>query len=452
MSRPLKLLPFSLVLLSCTTVTPSVAPPEAPEPPETRPNIVLIIGDDQNYRDFGFMGSSVAKTPNLDRLARGGTVFPNGYSTASMCRPALASLLTGLYPHQWQVRVDRLMKREEISDDRFAVVDFATLPRILSNAGYATFQAGKIWEGNFEMSGFTEGMADKLGGDEIFERSGGESLRLVRKTNEPVYDFIRSHRDDPFFVWFGPSLPHRPHNAPEKYRQLYRDDNLDPSEIGYYANIAWLDEGVGSLIDFIDSQGLRSRTLIVFVVDNGWTTGNTPYGGVKGKGSLSEGGFRTPIFFNWPGRVPEGAVHNSLASIVDLFPTLLAYAGAPDPLARPGFNMVPAIEGSATAVRNLIVGKLGIISMTPRGMGVIKGWFLRNDRFHFINRGAGRFPELYDISVDPDEKKNLASSEPTKVRRYERVVKKQLALDLEMLKNGGVPVTQPELESSEEAR
>ena len=139
MPRAPQLLLSALFLVSCASAGPDPAQP-APQA-DSRPNIILIVADDQHYRDFGFMGSGVAKTPNLDRLALGGTLFPNGYSTASMCRPALASLLTGLYPHQWDARVQSLLRSGAISDDRFAFVDFATLPRILSEAGYATFQA-----------------------------------------------------------------------------------------------------------------------------------------------------------------------------------------------------------------------------------------------------------------------------------------------------------------------
>lgn len=432
MSRVLKLSMLALILVLRATADPSVAQ----EPTNARPNIVLIISDDQHYRDFGFMGSTLAKTPNIDRLARGGTVFPNGYSTASTCRPALASLLTGLYPHQWNARVDGLLKTGKISDDQFAVVDFATLPRVLSQAGYATFQAGKLFEGTFEMSGFAEGMTDKLGSNEAKRHPGGKGLNLIRRTTEPVYDFLRSHRNDPFFLWFAPSLPHRPHDAPAKYRDLYRDDDLSAPELDYYSNVARLDEGVGSLIAYIDSLGLRSRTLIVFVVDNGWTTGTTPYGGRKGKGTLHDAGFRTPIVFNWSERVPEGAINESLVSIVDLYPTLLTYAGAPLPKPRPGINMLSAIEEGTTPVRELIAGKVTALTAMPTGMGAVPGWYLRTDRFHLIRRGVRRASELYDITKDPDELENLAMSEPTRVRKFERIVKQRIALDLEMLATG----------------
>lgn len=432
MSRALKLLPAALALVSCAGHPAGTASPALRD---ARPNIVLIIADDQNYRDFGFMGSPVAKTPNLDRLAREGTVFPNGYSTSSTERRALASLLTGLYPHQWDARVRGLLRSEAIPDERFAIRDFPTLPRILSKAGYATFQAGTYWEGTFEMGGFSEGMTREMGDDAGLERSGGAGLRIVRDTLEPVYDFLQSHPDEPFFLWLSPSLPHLPHDAPARYRERYAAGEVDELDLGYYANIAWLDDGVGALVDRIDSLGLRSDTLFVFLVDNGWTTGASPLGGAKGKGTLHDAGFRTPIVFNWPERVPAGAVNDSLVSIVDLFPTLLAYADAPIPEARPGINLQAAIEEGATPVRDFIVGNQDVLSLAEGRMIPVTGQFLRSERYHLILSGIARTAQLFDIENDPDEEQNLARREKSLVRSLRQILNERIRLDLRMLRN-----------------
>ena len=178
------------------------------------PNVVLIIGDDQAWTDFGFMGHPVIKTPHLDRLAAQSALFPRGYVPTSLCRPSLATLLSGLYPHQHKIcgndpkpGVDRgvLLKHVE---------RIPKLPALLGSNGYVSHQSGKWWEGNFALGGFTAGMTHgdpKRGG-----RHGDDGLRIGRQGMQPVFDFIDASAGKPFFLWYAPFLPHAPHNPPQR--------------------------------------------------------------------------------------------------------------------------------------------------------------------------------------------------------------------------------------------
>ncbi|NQZ99665.1 MAG: sulfatase-like hydrolase/transferase [Myxococcales bacterium] len=401
------------------------------------PNIILIISDDQNYRDFGFMGSTVARTPNLDRLADQGVVFTQAYSTSSVCRPALVSLLTGLYPHQWNHRLALLTSRGE-SDRESSIRQFRTLPRLLSKRGYATYQAGKNWEGTYEMAGFTHGITSAQVSSLTGKAREIHSM-VGRETMEPVYEFVREHREGPFFVWFAPLLPHHPYDAPAKYAELYRDARMDRGELGYYANVSWFDDCVGQLLSYVDSLGIREQTLIVLVVDNGWTTTGDDktegygFGGARGKGTLHEAGFRTPIVINWPGRVAAGGVRQMLVSTVDLFPTFLEYADVPSPPGRAGKSLVPLVEGRATQGHDMIVGSQQVIVWSPVGPRPTVARFLRNELWHYIERPEAE-PQLYDVVADPDEETNLAEDHSDLITKFRKSITTERQRHLRMLR------------------
>ena len=150
-----RLLPWALLTLSVACSPLGV-------PDIERPNIVLIIGDDHDYRDFGFMGSDVAHTPTLDRLAAAGTVFDLAYSTASVCRPSLRTLLTGLHPLEYRMHEVQLHRDRRIYPDADRLMSaLHTLPSRLADVGYKSFQAGKYSDGSFREAGFTEGMLQR---------------------------------------------------------------------------------------------------------------------------------------------------------------------------------------------------------------------------------------------------------------------------------------------------
>ncbi|MEO0617627.1 MAG: sulfatase-like hydrolase/transferase, partial [Pseudomonadota bacterium] len=264
-----------------------------PRRPDGPPNVVLIIADDLGWPYLGFLGDRNVITPNMDILGRGGAVFEVAHATSNFCRPTLQSLITGLYPATYEQRAGAIADEKlagtplpaEADNPRnrnllrrqfetAAIEQFETLPRLLNAAGYASHQSGKWWEQSFVHSGFTHGMTDawrwqdaaSLGDRWFFTFMGGRGNEIGRETMTPVTDFIRDHADQPFFVWYGPALPHTPLNAPDRFFKYYEDrDDLSESAKLYYANISWFDWGVGTVLDTLRDERLLDNTLIVYV-------------------------------------------------------------------------------------------------------------------------------------------------------------------------------------------
>jgi uncharacterized sulfatase len=396
-----------------------------------KPNIVLIIGDDHGYPYSGFMGDPIVKTPNLDRLAAGGVVFPTAYVTASTCEPSLRSILTGgePFPRTPEQRVPPGPGWAEMNPAE-------TLPGFLRQQGYASFQAGKHWQESYAAAGFTEGTkGEKITGGNFERMMGGrEGLAIGRTTMQPVYDFIDRHAQEPFFLYFAPNLPHRPWNAPPRHREKYKprdgERKLTGWAVGYYAGITWLDESIGALVDHLDRKGLRSRTLIVYLSDNGFEL--SPYEDFnldtveKGKDSMAESGFRTPLIFNWPGHLPEGVVRPDLVSSLDLFPTLLDFAGAPIPSNRVGIDLRSAIETGHPVPRTELIGameKVRPISLDRAPQRWAKrAYFIRSPRWHYVQYPDENREQLFDIQADPRERHEIAQANPDQVQAFRKVL------------------------------
>jgi arylsulfatase A-like enzyme len=400
------------LLASVWLVSLAACAPEATSVIE-RPNIVVIIGDDHDYRDFGFMGSELARTPHLDRLAASGMVFDVTYSTASVCRPSLRTLLTGLHPLEYRMHEVQLHRDRRLNPDASLLISaLHTLPSRLAEVGYQSFQAGKYWEGPFGDAGFSSGMTAEAG-----RPSRNQAQRsLVRHTIEPVAEFVEQHASEPFLLWFAPMLPHLPHNPPPEHLEPYRESELSPAERKYYASVTWFDAGVGSLLKLLDRHGLTDRTLIVYLADNGWYpdryASNVVLGGPHGKLSLYERGFRTPLILSWPGHIPVG-VRDDLVSTEDLFPTLLGFAGA-HPLAdRLGIDLRPYIESGRGVPREALVGAMEGIRQNPNGTS---GFFVRTRKWRYLIYEQGH-DELYRIDRDPLESEDVAGSNPAVVRQ-----------------------------------
>ena len=241
---------------------------------ELRPNIVLIVSDDEGWTDYGFMGHAHIKTPHLDQLADRSVLFERGYVAAPLCRPSLASMITGLYPFTHRITgndVDGRNNREALDQPLRAA--FHTLPsfvRELTANGYLAHQSGKWWEGSFEDGGFTHGMT--RGG-----RHGDTGLTIGRTGMSPVTEFIdtASSEKKPFLVWYAPFLPHTPHNPPQRLLDKYIRPNRAEDVAKYYAMCEWFDETCGELLDHLDRRGLRENTVVIYISDNGWAARST---------------------------------------------------------------------------------------------------------------------------------------------------------------------------------
>lgn len=420
------------VALACLAVSTLVAC-ERNRPPDDRPNIILVIGDDHGYPYYGFMGDDVVQTPELDRLAAHGTTFTNAHSTASSCRPALNTLLTGLHPLQWRAELRALRSRGLSFEPNTAIEHVDTLPRMLARAGYASFQAGKHWEGPYRLAGFTGGMAHEELPDKVMSPSVYE---LGRKTNQPVYDFIDANADRPFFLWYAPLLPHVPLDPPAAHRAPYEGKGLSEEAIGYFGNIAWFDTVTRDLLDYVDQKGLRERTLVIYLSDNGWeqpreTESGSPIGGAHGKLSMFPLGFRTPIIFSWPGHVPEERRIDARASLVDVVPTLVDFAGLEPPARLPGRSLRPAIEGKPWKGRAQSVGSMDVVRWSddrPRQAGARFGnheraYYVNGPRWHYVWYRDRDVEELYDTSVDFAFERNVAASHPDVTARLKKHVR-----------------------------
>ena len=428
------------------------------------PNVVLLIGDDHGYPYFGFMGDQNVETPVMDTLARGGVTFTQGHVPVPYCRPSLRTMITGLTPVQYQLRLNEHIERRKRDDEKYATLSdvekrmwlsvekangmriFDSIPKLLKEQGYVSWQGGKWWENSYRNGDFDEGVTDgweggTFGTDAFFhEMMGAEGNELVRETMDPLFEFIDSHKDEPMFIWFGPMLPHTPLDAPYKYRKYYEDRDISQSSKDYYANISWWDDGVGQLMDYVESKGLLEDTLFIYLSDNGWEQdANVEYwypealadydseyltGGYDGKGSLYDLGLRTPIMFYWKGRLEHGVNERSLVSSADLMPTILDIAGADIPEGLPGYSLRPLLDGSGEVdERAELVAYTDNRRSAESEMGVpAEGYAVRTHTHHFFWYADSDETRLYDVLLDPRGKLDLSEDRPDLVERFKQVV------------------------------
>ena len=391
------------------------------------PNILLIVSDDHHWADYSFMGHAQVRTPHLDRLAAQSLAFPRGYVPSSLCCPSLASIITGLYPHQHKVTGNDPPKPPDLKPADFQkspafrdgrevmtrhLEAVPTLPRLLATRGYMSLQTGKWWQGHFSRGGFTHGMTRGA-------RHGDDGLDIGRKTLEPIFDFIADARraEKPFFLWYAPMMPHDPHTPPERLLAKYRDKTPSLHVAKYWAMVEWFDETIGQLLEHLDKQGLAQNTLVAYVTDNGWITNpQTGRYAAKSKQSPYDGGLRTPILLRWPG-VVQPAKSTALASSLDLAPTLLTAAGILPTRQMPGINL---LDAKAVAARKSIFGECfthNAVDLHKPAANLRWRWIIEGDWKLILpapqnETGA---PELYHLSDDPHETKNLAATQSQRV-------------------------------------
>jgi len=396
-----------------------------------RPNIILIISDDHTYTHYGFMGHEIVRTPHLDRLAGESLLYTRGYATP-VCSPSLAALLTGTYPSQNGITGNDLKERPRDSRAplrEHLLANPLILPKALTDAGYLTFQTGKIWNASYKDMGFTHGMTAKR------DRHGGAGLTIGREGMEPVFEFIETatREEKPFFIWHAPFLPHDPHNPPDEILAKYRGKGPTPHAEVYHAMVEWLDNTCGELDEWLADKGLRENTVILYLADNGWDP-NAGYKGGRAKLTPYENGIRTPMFVRWPGKVEPLRDDVTLATILDFPPTILHLAGIEPPADLPGLNL---IDRAAMRERKSIIVEAyshDIIdldhpakSLTART--VIDGWsklIVPGPRVEDLKRRpfakiAG-VVELYDLKADPAETTNLAAENPQEVARLKTLL------------------------------
>jgi uncharacterized sulfatase len=392
------------------------------------PNVVLVIGDDHGWPYYGFMESpqtflttdgpvpahAVAPTPNLDALAARGVVFTRGYSTASLCRPALQTLLSasGLHAVQWHERRRHLAGERTLGKqgDSSAARFFRTLPRELQRYGYLTWTGGKMWEGKPAHAGFTHHAADPISqavDGRLFGREGWNTATCGSTGDPsvpcPALDPLRAFLDEagsrPFFAWVAPGLPHVPYDAPHEYRTPFEQLGMNKAEANHLANIRWFDELFGEIAREIDSRGLRENTLLIYVADNGWGINMQSHARLgRGKGTPYDIGFRTPVIFAGPPAL-VAARHDDLILTSDVVATILGHVpGARIPGDSVGVNLRPRLEGGPPMGRSSII---------THGSGDA----VLDPPWRYLRHPNGR-EELYRIDEDPLESHDLSAEHP----------------------------------------
>jgi arylsulfatase B len=416
---------------------------EAPEKSQARrPNILLIVADDQGYGEMTCQGGDVP-TPNLDRLAASGVRFTAGYVTAPYCSPSRAALMTGRY----QQRFGHEMNPVERMNDRPEVglpTSEKTMADRLKAAGYVTGMFGKwhlgahppyhpqrrgfdeffgfMREGHFYLPPPHDGAPDyvvsRLRAREPEYDRANPILRGEREVDEKEYltsalareavGFIRHHSREPFFLYLPFNAPHSPMQAtPRDYGRFSSIAN--PHRRLWAAMLASMDDAVGTVLEALREAGLERDTLVMFLSDNGGpteelTSRNDPFSG--GKGSLLEGGIRIPFLLSWPGRIPAGVVDPRPVISLDLLPTALGAAGEAPPSGIDGVDLLPYVTGQRK--------ELPHPSLYWRMGHQIA---IRAGRWKLVRLPSSDAFHLYDLESDEKESRDLAGAEPDRARR-----------------------------------
>jgi len=357
-----------------------------------RPNIIFILADDYGLDGVGCYGSDrfKGKTPNIDALAASGLRFENAYCTP-LCGPTRCLFITGRYGFRTGGTSNQTAKNPQANEE-------TSIARVLKSAGYATCHVGK-WR---QMSGlpgdwgFDEYITDPTAGGYYWTRSYIQNGKTVDAGKEIYYpdvchqfavDFIKRHRDSPFFLYYASHLVHAPIVRTPDSKPGSSQDKL------YEDMVAYLDKQVGDLVSVVNSLGLREKTLIIFSADNGTARrSGTTYGRqIHGaKGSMWEGGAHVPFIASWKGVTPAGKTTKDLIDFSDLFVTFAELAGArlPSGVVLDGHSFAPQLRGQQGKPRDWIFVQLGA------------NWYVRDQNWKLNEKG-----ELYDMRDAPWEEK-----------------------------------------------
>lgn len=420
--------PLLTLILSLAAALPAMA--DKLSAPPNQPNVILIISDDHGFNDYGFMGHEIVKTPQLDRMVAESLLYTRGY-VMPVCSPTLACLLTGKMPSTNGITGNDLSDKRSKPGQRDALREqllgnSLMLPKAVTEAGYLTFQTGKIWNATYQQMGFTHGMTDTAG------RHGDAGLKIGREGMQPIFDFIETAKSEkkPFFIWHAPFLPHDPHNPPERLMKKYQGQGPTQAAEKYYAMVEWLDETTGELDTYLEKNGLKENTVILYLADNGWDAARG-YKGDSAKLSPYEMGIRTPMFVRWPGKVEPARDELTLAHVLDLPKTILDLTGAKNPGDLPGLNLT---DRAAMKARKSIfveaythdIADLADPSKSRIADVVIDGWWkLIEPGQAKPDRPFSKVPEstaLYDLKNDPLEKNDVSKQHPEEIGRLKALL------------------------------
>lgn len=437
---------LSALALTATALNPALARSDARQ----RPNIVLIVTDDQGYRDVGFNGSRDIRTPNIDRIAREGVRFTRGYVTFPVCGPSRAGFLTGR--HQSRFGFDRNPNGDPDDVRGGLPRSEEMMSEMLKRGGYSTMLVGKWHMGTHDTlrprnRGFDEFFGFIEGGHSYFpELVKLEDLRdskkpydwyntklidngarvhfkkyLTDELSDRAVNFItrKADKDEPFFLYVAYNAPHAPLQATQEY--LDRVSHIaDPRRRTYAAMITAVDDGVGRVLDELDRKGLSENTVVIFLSDNGGVTNsdtgepavasNFPLRG--GKSQLFEGGVRVPFAMRWPAKLKGGRDYTRPVSSMDIFATLSGQLGIAPSADRPldGVDLIPYLKGEKTGDPQPV---LFWRKFDQRQYAMVVG------DLKYINNGTTRF--LFNLRADEGETKSIAAQNGPFLDRLDRL-------------------------------
>jgi arylsulfatase A-like enzyme len=407
------------------------------------PNIILIVSDDQGYADVGFHGSTQIPTPNIDRIAHGGTIFSNGYVTYAVCGPSRAGMLTGRYQDRFGFGRNPTVNPNEPSAG--LPVEEDQVSELLKTVGYTNMAIGKwhmgvrdeyhpLNQGYDEWFGFLSGGHRYFPEEYIYDSIedvdtswGWYKTRLQRnwdrvdidqyltdELSDRAVEFVSKEHDGPFFLYLAYNAPHAPLQATEDYLARFPHIKNEKRRT-YAAMIAAMDDGIGAMLDVLDQRKIADNTLIFFLSDNGGPEQNNGSNNDPlrdGKGSLHEGGIRVPFAVRWPARIPANQVYESPVISLDILGTIAAVTGIETHPDRPldGVNLLPYLRREDTGVPHdrLFWRKFDADERAIRQANAKLTTGIKN---------SGK--ELFDIETDIGEKYNFASKNKEAVKMLE---------------------------------
>lgn len=427
----------------------------------TRPNIIFIFIDDLGFGDFGVTGNRDVPTPNIDRLAREGTLFSQFYVASPICSPSRVAVTTGQYPARHRI-YSYLASRE--SNRALQMADWLDpqapcVARAFQQAGYATGHFGKWHMGGGrdvgdaplpQAYGFDEsvtsfeGLGDRLliEGDGLSKQSAALGRGKIEwlpkhKLTECYIDkalgFVDRAQGKPFYLHLWPCDVHDAHQPRKDLLAKYEKFSTNPNQQRFYAVLDEFDRQIGRLLTALEERGWAQNTLVALTGDNGPTAwpryykeGHDPAGSTAGlrgrKWSLYEGGIRLPLLVRWPGRVPTGRVdQRTVITSVDLFPTFCSLAGVRAPrTAFDGEDMSRAVLGRPHQRKRPVYWEYGRdASYLKPGLAADQSpnLALRNGHWKLLLNSDGTGAELYDFRTSDKERDNVAAAHPTEVKR-----------------------------------
>jgi uncharacterized sulfatase len=465
-AAPAALLLVAVILQACSSGSSDPVPPRDPaevikqvgSAPERLPNIVIIVADDLGYGDVGVYGGRAIRTPHIDGLAQQGVRFTDFHACDSVCTPSRAGLLTGRYPKR--MGLDFPLQSESISwltglviklgylAGKLGLMDLATeggatglhaneitLAEALKVRGYATGMVGKWHLGDY---GTNSGYDPRQHGFDFYfgvphsndmhpfplYRNGEEleanvidQSTLTRRYTEEALQFIESSRNEPFFLYFAHTFPHRPLFASENF--------LNRSAGGLFGDtVEEIDWSVGEVLAALQRHGLQENTIVMFTSDNGpWYQGSP--GIFRGrKGQSYEGGHRVPFIARWPARIKAGTVSYEPAINLDIFPTTLAATGLEPPEDRTidgrDITALLTVPNSNSPHKHLFLYHHGELEGVRAGK-----WKYFRSINHYVwpqpvnkktgtlsEHTTGPLPLLFDLQMDPGEAYDLSGKHP----------------------------------------